>query len=56
MNAERHADGLEGGTFKLPSAPDSQHDIEIDPVDPALLLDGVDLSSANRRKRYSPAA
>ena len=47
---------LEGGTFELPSAPDSQHGIEIDPVDLALLLGGIDLRSAKRRKRYSRAA
>ena len=49
-------DRLEGGTFELPSAPDSQHGIEIDSVDLALLLGGIDLSSAKRRKRYSRAA
>jgi len=49
-------DGLEGGMFALPSAPDSQHGIEIDSVDLALLLGGIDLRSAKRRKRYSWAA
>ncbi len=47
---------LEGGTFELPAAPDSQDGIEIDSVDLALLLGGVDLRSAKRRKRYSRAA
>ncbi len=67
MNADRHAQQLrhglalfykrlEGGTFALPSAPDSQNGIEIAPVDPALLLGGIDLRSAKRRKRYSQAA
>ncbi len=48
-------DGLTGGTFELSSAPDSQHGIEITPVDPTVWLGGIDLRSAKRRKRYARA-
>ncbi len=47
---------LEAGTFQLPATSDSQSGIEIDSVDLALLLGGIDLRSAKRRKRYSVAA
>lgn len=47
---------LEAGTFELPSTNDDAHGMIIDSVDLALLLNGVELSSAKRRKRYRHAA
>ena len=47
---------LEAGTFQLPAVKDDSAGIEIDPVDLSLLLGGIDLQSAKRRKRYSRAA
>jgi transposase len=47
---------LEAGTYQLPSARDDAAGIEIDATDLALLLNGIDLQSAKRRKRYSRAA
>jgi len=43
---------LEAGTFQLPAAPDGETGAVIDSVDLALLLGGIDLRSAKRRKRY----
>lgn len=44
---------LESGTFQLPAG-DSES-LQIDHTDLALLLSGIDLSSAKRRKRYKIA-
>lgn len=47
---------LEEGTFRFPTAT-TGHGIEIRAADLAMLLDGVDLDSVKRRKRYRrPAA
>ena len=44
---------LEAGTFQLPDC--SQDAMEIDHTDLSLLLSGIDLNSAKRRKRYKVA-
>ncbi len=47
---------LEEGSFQFPAAR-SNHGVEIRAADLAMLLDGVDLDSVKRRKRYRrPAA
>jgi transposase len=43
---------LEEGTFRFPQAPAAGQGIEIRAADLAMLLDGVDLESVKRRKRY----
>jgi len=43
---------LEEGTFRFPDARADGHGIEIRAADLAMLLDGVDLDSVRRRKRY----
>jgi transposase len=48
---------LEEGTFCFPAASAEGHGFEIRAADLAMLLDGVDLESVKRRKRYRrPAA
>jgi transposase len=48
---------LEEGTFRFPAAPAAGGGIEVRAADLAMLLDGVDLESVQRRKRYRrPAA
>ncbi len=47
---------LEAGTYQLPTAPDECEGIEIDATDLAILLNGIDIQSAKRRKRYSRVA
>jgi transposase len=48
---------LEEGTFRFPVASADGHGIEIRAADLTMLLDGVDLESVKRRKRYRrPAA
>ena len=44
---------LEAGTYQLPVVTEDTPGVEIDATQLALLLGGVDLSSAKRRKRYS---
>ena len=44
---------LEAGTYELPAVPDDAQGVEIDVTELALLLSGVELQSAKRRKRYS---
>ena len=44
---------LEAGTYQLPSAPDDAEGVVIDATDLAILLNGIDLQSAKRRKRYT---
>jgi transposase len=48
---------LEAGTFKLARglAPDATH-VEIDSAELALMLEGIDLAGAKRRKRYEHRA
>lgn len=43
---------LEEGTFRFPAPPADASGIEIRAADLAMLLDGVDLESVKRRKRY----
>ena len=43
---------LEQGTFQLPTVDDSAARAEIDPGQLAMILEGIDLRSAVRRKRY----
>lgn len=47
---------LEAGTFEIPVTPDGELGTVIDSVDLALVLGGIDLRSAKRRKRYHRAA
>lgn len=48
---------LEEGTFRFPAAADGGAGVEIGAADLAMLLDGVELESVKRRKRYRrPAA
>jgi transposase len=47
---------LEAGTFQLPAAKGDSPAVEIDATDLAMLLTGIDLTSAKRRKRYSRVA
>ena len=44
---------LESGSFQLPTAQGDS--LEIDHTDLSLLLSGIDLASAKRRKRYKAA-
>ena len=44
---------LEAGTFQLPSS--ASESLEIDHAQLAMLLSGIDLASAKRRKRYQAA-
>jgi transposase len=43
---------LEEGTFRFPAAAAEGQGVEIRAADLAMLLDGVDLDSVRRRKRY----
>jgi len=47
---------LEAGTYQLPVVAEGTQGVEIDATQLALLLGGVDLHSAKRRKRYSRVA
>lgn len=46
---------LEGGTFQFPTPTEPGASVEVTATDLALILGGVDLESAKRRKRYSRA-
>lgn len=43
---------LEAGTFQLPTVPDGQQRVAIDGATLAMILEGIDLTRAPRRKRY----
>jgi transposase len=43
---------LEQGTFRFPAAPGPGHGVEIRSADLTMLLDGVDLESVKRQRRY----
>lgn len=43
---------LEQGTFQLPRLQQGQTRAEIDPASLAMILEGIDLDSVKRRKRY----
>lgn len=45
---------LEAGTFQVPLA--TAQGLELDATELSLLLSGIDLSSAQRRKRFRPQA
>src|SRR5690606_23817688 len=45
---------LEEGVFKLPRTDGTQASVELRPSELAMLLDGIDLSSVKRSKRYRP--
>lgn len=47
---------LEAGTFRFPAASKDQASVTISAADWAMLLDGVDLSSVRRGKRYRRGA
>lgn len=47
---------LESGTFQLPPVRDDQAGVELDAIQLSLLLGGIDLKSARRRKRYRRTA
>jgi transposase len=48
---------LEEGTFKLPSNKDAPVSVELKATELAMLLEGIDLKSIKRSKRFSrPAA
>lgn len=47
---------LEAGTFQIPQAKALQASVMISPGELAMLLDGIDLTSVKRRKRYKRAA
>ena len=47
---------LESGVFERPTADASQQQMEIDVTQLSLIINGIDLSSANRRRRYGKAA
>jgi transposase len=44
---------LEAGTFKLARAAGASTHVEIDSAELALMLEGIDLAGATRRKRYT---
>jgi transposase len=46
---------LDEGTFRFPVSRDGRSDVTIRATDLAMLLDGVDLSSVKRGKRYQRA-
>ena len=43
---------LEVGTFVFPQTVDQKAGVEVQPAELTMLLDGVDLSSVRRQKRY----
>jgi transposase len=43
---------LEAGTFRFPSAPEALPRVEIRAADLVMLLEGIDLASVKRGKRY----
>jgi transposase len=47
---------LEQGTFEVPRADQGQSHVSIDATQLAMLLGGVRLDAAKRRKRFQPAA
>jgi len=47
---------LEAGTYQLPVASNDAESVTMDATDLALMLNGIDIQSAKRRKRYSRIA
>jgi transposase len=46
---------LEEGTFKLPKVEPSERSVELRPSELAMMLDGIDLRSVKRTRRYRRA-
>ena len=46
---------LEAGTFKLPRVDGDARSVELRASELAMMLDGIDLRSVRRVKRYQPA-
>ena len=47
---------LEAGTYQLPTVNDNTEGVEIDATVLSMMLNGIDVESAKRRKRYSRVA
>ena len=47
---------LEAGTYQLPPAKENREGMEIDTTVLSMMLNGIDVQSAKRRKRYSRVA
>lgn len=47
---------LERGTFRQVTSQDGRRQMEIEAVDLAMLLEGIDVEVVRRRKRYRPAS
>jgi len=47
---------LEAGTFRFPKPGDNQQSVTVSATDLTMLLDGVDLASVRRGKRYRRSA
>lgn len=47
---------LEAGTYQLPAVKDDAEGMEIDATVLSMMLNGIDVQSARRRKRYSRVA
>lgn len=47
---------LEAGTYQFPPASGDSEGIEIDSTELAMMLTGIDIQSAKRRKRYARVA
>jgi len=47
---------LEAGTYQIPAAANDAQGLEIDAAQLAMLLSGIDMPSAKRRKRYARVA
>jgi transposase len=46
---------LESGSFQLPAHGGAAHGVELEPTELAMLLGGMDLATARKRKRYRRA-
>lgn len=47
---------LETGTFQMPRANDKQRSLELEPAQLSMILGGLDIRSARKRKRYRKAS
>jgi transposase len=55
MSCDAKYKRLEAGTFEVPASQGESASVQIDATELAMLLSGVSLSSARRRKRYRRA-
>ena len=55
MHSESSYKRLEEGTFKLPKVEAAQISVELRASELAMILDGIDLASVKRTKRYRRA-